>query len=192
MQVEIPDPPVLMGLATAFVLGVLALLIYNKVSSRTSRGGAGRSSHLEEYERQLVEMKIRLDALEVEPVPASVMPPSRVSEGEVTSVPSEAETGHKEAKTTPKTPEAPRNAPSDANHVVYHNATERVLRMVTSGARTSRDIQAGLGKSREHTARLLKKLYEDGLVQRSAGSRPYTYKITEAGQRRLAGAGEEG
>jgi len=189
MQVEIPDPPVLLGLATAFVLGVLALLIYNKVGSRTSRRRAGGSPHLEEYERQLVEMKIRLDAMEVGAAPAGVMPPSHGSDDEVTNMPGEAENGQKEAKITPKAPETPKAVPSDANHATHHNATVRVLRMVTGEARTSRDIQAGLGKSREHTARLLKKLYDGGLVQRSAGSRPYTYKITEAGQRRLVAEG---
>jgi len=189
MQVEIPDPPVLLGLATAFVLGVLALLIYNKVGSRTSRRRSAGSSHLEEYERQLVEMKIRLDAMEVGAAPANVMPPSQDGGDEVTNESGGVESGQKEAKITPKAPEPPKAAPSDANHTTYHNATVRVLRMVTGEAKTSRDIQAGLGKSREHTARLLKKLYDGGLVQRSAGSRPYTYKITEAGQKRLVAEG---
>jgi len=192
MQVEIPDPPVLLSLATAFVLGVLALVIYNKVGSRVDGGGGKRSSHLDEYERQLVEMKIRLDAMEVGAPQADVMPTSQLSDVEVTGTPNEAEMAQKEAKITPKPPESAAPAPSDANHAVYHNATERVLRMVTNEAKTSRAIQASLGKSREHTARLLKKLYDAGLVQRSAGSRPYAYKITEAGRKRLEAAGKGG
>ena len=192
MQVEIPDPPVLLGLATAFVLCVLALVIYNKVSSRVGGEGSRRSSHLDEYERQLVEMKIRLDAMEVSAPEASVMPTSQMIEAEVTDAPNEAEKAQKEAKITPKTPERAMPVPSDVNHAVYHNATDHVLRMVTNEARTSRAIQASLGKSREHTARLLKKLYDAGLVQRSAGSRPYAYKITEAGRRRLEASGKGG
>lgn len=192
MQVEIPDPPVLMGLAAAFVLGLLALVIYNKLSSRVGTRRGADSAHLEEYERQLVEMKIRLDAMEVGGEQGGVTPTSQEREDEVTSDPGEAKEAQKTADFTPKTPEPARPAPSDVSHVAYHNATEHVLHMVTSGAKTSRDIQAGLGKSREHTARLLKKLYDGGLVQRSAGSRPYAYKITEAGRRQLEAAGGAG
>lgn len=192
MQVEIPDPPVLLGLAAAFVLGLLALVIYNKVSSRVGMRRGASPAHLEEYERQLVEMKIRLDAMEVGEPQAGVTPTSQASEDEVTNVPNDAKEAQKEPDFTPKTPEPPKVTRSDVSHVAYHNATERVLHMVTGEARTSRDIQAGLGKSREHTARLLKKLYEGGLVQRSAGSRPYAYKITEAGRRRLEAAGGAG
>jgi len=46
---------------------------------------------------------------------------------------------------------------------------------------TSRDIQITLKKSREHTSRLMKKLFEDGLVQRNTETKPYTYSITEKG-----------
>jgi len=46
---------------------------------------------------------------------------------------------------------------------------------------TSRDIQITLKKSREHTSRLMKKLFEEGYVQRNTESKPYTYSITEKG-----------
>ena len=46
---------------------------------------------------------------------------------------------------------------------------------------TSRDIQITLKKSREHTSRLMKKLFEEGFVQRNTESKPYTYSITEKG-----------
>ena len=53
--------------------------------------------------------------------------------------------------------------------------------LITSKAMTSRDIQITLKKSREHTSRLMKKLFEDGFVQRNTESKPYTYSITEKG-----------
>ena len=37
---------------------------------------------------------------------------------------------------------------------------------------TSRDIQITIGRTREHTSRLMKKLSDDGLVQRHAGTKP--------------------
>ena len=56
-----------------------------------------------------------------------------------------------------------------------------MLRLITDKAMTSRDIQITLKRSREHTSRLMKKLFEDGYVQRNVESKPYTYSITEKG-----------
>ena len=50
---------------------------------------------------------------------------------------------------------------------------------------TSRDIQITLKRSREHTSRLMKKLFEDGYVQRNTESKPYTYSITEKGKAKI-------
>ena len=61
------------------------------------------------------------------------------------------------------------------------NPTDFVLRLITDKAMTSRDIQITLKRSREHTSRLMKKLFEDGYVQRNIESKPYTYSITEKG-----------
>jgi len=52
---------------------------------------------------------------------------------------------------------------------------------------TSRDIQITLGRSREHTSRLMKKLFEDGYVKRNTNSKPYTYSITDKGKEKLGG-----
>jgi len=48
---------------------------------------------------------------------------------------------------------------------------------------TAKLIQTRIGRSREHTARMMNSLFKDGLVERSSEARPFTYKITEKGQR---------
>jgi predicted transcriptional regulator len=53
------------------------------------------------------------------------------------------------------------------------------------GSVTAREIQMKLGRSREHTARMMNLLYKQGLVSRNVGSRPFTYSLTEAGQKEL-------
>ena len=50
---------------------------------------------------------------------------------------------------------------------------------------TSRDIQITLKRSREHTSRLMKKLFEEGYVQRNTESKPYTYSISEKGKEKI-------
>jgi hypothetical protein len=59
---------------------------------------------------------------------------------------------------------------------------ERVLRFLVQGPRTSAQIKQEVGRSREHTARLMKALFDRGLVIRDDGSRPYLYEITERGR----------
>lgn len=41
------------------------------------------------------------------------------------------------------------------------------------------EIRMGIGKTREHTARLMKKLHENVYVERDTSSIPYKYKLTE-------------
>jgi len=50
---------------------------------------------------------------------------------------------------------------------------------------TSRDIQITLKRSREHTSRLMKKLFEDGYVERNTETKPYTYSITKKGKTKV-------
>ena len=50
---------------------------------------------------------------------------------------------------------------------------------------TSREIQRKINKSREHTSRLLKKLYSENIVMRDGSTRPFKYKITNEGRKLL-------
>ncbi|MGI0003668.1 MAG: winged helix DNA-binding protein, partial [Candidatus Nitrosotenuis sp.] len=70
MLVEIPDPQVIMGVAVAFLVGIFGMIIYSKIKTLTQQKGADPASlaRLEYYERQLIDMKIRLDALDLEEV----------------------------------------------------------------------------------------------------------------------------
>ena len=50
---------------------------------------------------------------------------------------------------------------------------------------TSREIQKKINKSREHTSRLLKKLFSENIVMRDESTRPYKYEITDEGRKLL-------
>jgi len=64
------------------------------------------------------------------------------------------------------------------------NTVDSVLKMLEVPL-TSREIQAKIKKSREHTSRLLKKLYSEDVVMRDESMRPFRYKITDEGRRLL-------
>lgn len=61
----------------------------------------------------------------------------------------------------------------------------RILELLTSGPKSSREIRDALGLSREHIARELKVLYEKGYVVRYTDSKPYVYEITDNGMKAI-------
>ncbi len=52
--------------------------------------------------------------------------------------------------------------------------------------KSTRQLTDSIMKSREHTARVMKRLFESGLVERDASSKPYVYQLTDEGRRRLS------
>ena len=70
MLVEIPDPEVILSVILAFIVGLGGLYGYYKIrpfiKSKSDMVDASQSERLEYYERQLIDMKIRLDALEIQ------------------------------------------------------------------------------------------------------------------------------
>ncbi len=67
--------------------------------------------------------------------------------------------------------------------------TLKVLKELSaSGSLEARELSKRLGLSREYTARLLKRMVEDGLVVRRG--KPYRYQLTELGIRLLKEFGD--
>jgi hypothetical protein len=62
----------------------------------------------------------------------------------------------------------------------------KVLRLLAEGPRSSVEIKERVGRSREHTARLMKALFDRGLVVRNDRNKPYVYEITESGRSYVA------
>jgi hypothetical protein len=61
------------------------------------------------------------------------------------------------------------------------NSTElRVLEMLLENSMAAPEIGKTILKTREHTARLMKKLYEEGYIERETNKIPYAYKINES------------
>jgi predicted transcriptional regulator len=58
----------------------------------------------------------------------------------------------------------------------------QILALLQGGAKTPIDIKKSLNLSREHTARMMKLLYEKGLVTRDDSAKPFVYQLTERGR----------
>lgn len=91
-----------------------------------------------------------------------------------------------------------KNVSQTVSHITYHNTEKKeevrdlekpvdnieykILDLLIRGSKTSREIEVSIGRSREHTARLMKKLYEKGYVVRDVSNKPYKYSITDIGK----------
>lgn len=186
MLVEIPDPEVILSVILAFIVGLGGLYGYYKIrpfiKSKSDMVDASQSERLEYYERQLIDMKIRLDALEIQGIEQKTEDPNLELKQFLEKL-AKNEVKEKEvviSQEPEKVPEKPVSTPKITN-IEHTSPTNYVLHLITNNAMTSRDIQITLKKSREHTSRLMKKLFEEGLVQRNTESKPYTYSITEKG-----------
>ena len=68
MLVEIPDPMVLLGIVLGFLAGAVALFLYSKLRliGSLQNNNSSDNQRLEYYEKQFIDMKIRLDALNLD------------------------------------------------------------------------------------------------------------------------------
>ena len=61
-----------------------------------------------------------------------------------------------------------------------HLTEREILHMlITEGPKPATEIQRRIGKTREHAARLMRKLYDQGLVLREEDKRPYIYTVSD-------------
>jgi len=182
--VEIPDPPVILSVVLPILIGVFSFFVYLKIRqfSASNRQNKVDSERLEFYERQLIDMKIKLDAIEIENLNNSYHTPPPGFENNVGERSQEVTTPRPNVvKTAPKPVESRRRAPN----MGFDDVVETVLGLITDKSMTSRDIQVTLGRSREHISRTMKKLYVDGFVERNMQTKPFSYSITEKGRQRI-------
>ena len=196
MLVEIPEPEVILGVIAAFLIGLGGLYAYFKVrpfiKSKNEMTDVSQLERLEYYERQLIDMKIRLDAIEIQGIEEKVEDPNlelkqfleklaknNVLEKQSIKEEPQSEVVVEKTNLTPK-----------MSNIDYSNPTNHVLHLITNNVMTSRDIQITLGKSREHISRTMKKMTDEGLVQRNTNAKPYSYSITQNGLSRLSGTGQ--
>ena len=59
------------------------------------------------------------------------------------------------------------------------------MKLLSQGPKDTRQLTDALQKSREHTARTMKDLFDAGLVRRNASSKPFVYELTDEGRREL-------
>ena len=203
MLIEIPDPEMILSVGVAFGVGILGLFVWSKFRSVSASkpDKSEDSERLEYYEKQLIDMKIRLDAIDMEHITfksnSQLNSNDQIPQIQAQNPSFQAQNPQNELQNQQIQPQNPQVAPEQyqENHIENHigrqpnlgfdTVVEKVLGLITTRSMTSRDIQMTLGRSREHTSRLMNRLYKDGLVDRNTNSKPFSYIITEKGREKI-------
>ena len=190
MLIEIPDPEVILGVILAFLIGLGGLYFFFKIrpfiKSSSDVTDPTQVERLEYYERQLIDMKIRLDSLEIQGVEENPIDPNLELKQFIEKL-VETKEPEKQIEVI-KEPEIvleKQISTPNLSNIEPVSPVDYVLQLITNKAMTSRDIQITTKRSREHTSRLMKKLFESGLVQRNTETKPYSYSITEKGKMKI-------
>ncbi len=129
---------------------------------------------LKDYDRVIAEVRARMDIVESKT--------QSLTQPHATVTPSQLAQPHAQPVSEPV---ALTQHLQVTENEAQNGTTDYILKLLMERPRTSRDVQNAIGRTREHTARLMKKLHDAGLVSRDLNSKPFRYAITEAGQARL-------
>jgi len=126
---------------------------------------------LRDYDNVIAELSAKVDIMEVR----SETPRT------VTSQPSH----HAQPHVAPPSEPVTITQHANVENQEANGTTDYILKLLAERPLTSREVQQSVGRTREHTARLMKRLHDYGLVSRDVNSKPFQYNITDAGRERL-------
>jgi CRP-like cAMP-binding protein len=171
--------------ALAFLAGMACVMVYARAKSaladRRYRADEAiveavvleYTRRLRDYDKVIAELRSRVDIMEVR-----------------SQAPQAVTSQYQRASRQPQPHVAPASEPAAVTqHAMVekenNGTTDYILKLLADRPRTSREVQHAIGRTREHTARLMKKLHDSGLVSRDVNAKPFRYNITDAGRERL-------
>lgn len=167
----------------AFLAGITSVMVYLRVRSvvaeRRYRADEAvieavvleYTRRLRDYDNVIAGLSAKVDIMEVR----SETPRT------VTSQPSH----HAQPHVAPPSEPVTITQHANVENQEANGTTDYILKLLAERPLTSREVQRSVGRTREHTARLMKRLHDSGLVSRDVNSKPFRYNITDAGRERL-------
>jgi hypothetical protein len=165
----------------AFLVGMASMTIYTKLKTVFEEGRYRTNEsiieavvleytrRLRDYDKVIAELRARVDIID-----------SRVKPHEVISQDSTQQQSHVALMSEPVTVTQHAAIEKEVN-----STTDYIFKLLAERPRSSREVQLAIGRTREHTARLMKKLHDLGLVSRDVNIKPFRYNITDAGREML-------
>lgn len=189
--------PILLA-SSGFFAALSAALLYRyrqisvKMTESTDLGRdlwASLEQRLKKQDERILDVMARLEVVQsrvlTHQLPATPQSPSPVRTP--TSAPVVQEGGD-------VTPPGQTESKVELHHVASSRKTPvgldetqaAAVKLLGERAMSTREITDALHKSREHTARIMKALFEQGLVVRDDSKRPFVYELTDEGKRYLS------
>ena len=165
----------------AFLVGMASMTIYTKLKTVFEEGRYRTNEaiieavvleytrRLRDYDKVIAELRARVDIID-----------NRAKPHEVISQDSTQQQSHVALMSEPVTVTQHAAIEKEVN-----STTDYIFKLLAERPRSSREVQLAIGRTREHTARLMKKLHDLGLVSRDVNTKPFRYNITDAGREML-------
>jgi len=181
----------------AFLTGMVTVMVYGRVKSALvdrhyKADGAvveavvlEYTRRLRDYDKMIADLRAKIDIMEAR----SQSTPQAVTMSQLQQT-SQQPQPHVAAVSEPVTLTQQQQHAHAATAIAdgkegNNGTTDYILKLLAEKPRTSREVQLAVGRTREHTARLMKKLHDSGLVSRDVNTKPFRYNITDAGRERL-------
>ena len=188
--------------AVAFGLMIRYRQVSQRINASTDLGHDLWSSleqRLKKQDERILDMMGRLEVIQsrVLAVTTSPAPSAAVSLPSLPPAPTQpASTPEKRRDVAEKGPVVQQSTSRESQMLQANAQTPKVkegldetqmgaLKLLAEGPRNTRQLTDVLSVSREHMARVMKELFESGLVGRNDSSKPFVYQLTEEGRRRL-------
>ncbi|QQG48325.1 MAG: hypothetical protein HY247_06140 [archaeon] len=158
-----------------------------RISTSTNLGRDLWSSleqRLKRQDERIVDLMARLEVVQVRVINQSPTPKEMRS-----IIPSRATQQMPQMEHDKPTPAAPQVATSSPAperiepKLRLDKYQRQVLEFLAKGAKSTIDVKEALGNTREHNARVLKELFDRGLVTRDDTEKPFVYSLSEEGKK---------
>jgi hypothetical protein len=165
----------------AFLVGMVSMTVYSRLKTTFEEGRYKTNEavieavvleytrRLHDYDKVISELRAKVDIIE-----------SRIKPHEVVSQDPSQPQPHVALMSEPVTVTQHAAIEKEVN-----STTDYIFKLLAERPRSSREVQLAIGRTREHTARLMKKLHGLGLVSRDINTKPFRYNITDAGRQML-------
>ena len=165
----------------AFLVGMVSMTVYSRLKTTFEEGRYKTNEavieavvleytrRLADYDKVISELRAKVDIVE-----------SRIKPHEVVSQDPSQPQPHVALMSEPVTVTQHATIEKEDN-----STTDYIFKLLAERPRSSREVQLAIGRTREHTARLMKKLHGLGLVSRDINTKPFRYNITDAGRQML-------
>lgn len=165
----------------AFLVGMVSMTVYTRLKTTFEEGRYKTNEavieavvleytrRLHDYDKVISELRAKVDIIE-----------SRIKPHEVVSQDPSQPQSHVALMSEPVTVTQHAAIEKEVN-----STTDYIFKLLAERPRSSREVQLAIGRTREHTARLMKKLHGLGLVSRDINTKPFRYNITDAGRQML-------